>query len=212
MFLDSGDGMVFRGNIGPWKSEDEKHYHLDKTAAKELIKVALESYKINKGILPKELFIHGRARFTDEEWLGFNNAIASFGSDIHLVGVTINESDGFRLFKNNSSGKFKYGIMRGLSMTVSNTEAYLWTKGFIPRTGTANHLEVARPLKISVSRGSCDIDMVLRDILCLTKLNYNACIYGDGVPVTLRFSGKIGNILTALKDVDWPARQFKYYI
>jgi hypothetical protein len=212
MFLDSGDGMVFRGTIGPWKGKDEKTYHLNEESAQELIKVALESYKANKGILPKELFIHGRTRFTDEEWNGFSKAVSSFGETTNLVGVTINESDGFRLYKNNFSGKFKYGIMRGLSLTLSDTDAYLWTKGFIPKTETTNHLEVARPLRIKVSRGLCNIDTVLRDILCLTKLNYNACIYGDGVPVTLRFSDNIGNILTALKDVDWPAKQFKYYI
>ena len=172
----------------------------------------MKSYKGNKGVLPQELFIHGRTRFTDEEWQGFNKAASTFGSSINLVGVTINESDGFRLYKNNYPGKYKYGIMRGLALIINNTDAYLWTKGYIPRTETANHLEVARPLKIRISRGSCQIDTVLKDILCLTKLNYNACIYGDGVPVTLRFSDKIGNILTALKDVDWPAKQFKYYI
>jgi hypothetical protein len=212
MFLDSGDGMVFRGNIGPWKGKNEKTYHLDENSAQELIKVAIESYRANKGVLPKELFIHGRTRFTDEEWRGFSNAVSYFGDSTNLVGVTINESDGLRLYKNNFPGKFKYGIMRGLAFVVNDTDAYLWTKGFIPRTETANHLEVARPLRISVFRGSCNIDTVLKDILCLTKLNYNACIYGDGVPVTLRFSDKIGNILTALKDVDWPAKQFKYYI
>ena len=212
MFLDSGDGMVFRGNIGPWKSENKKSYHLNEQASKELITVALDSYKSNTGILPKELFIHGRTSFTDEEWAGFTKAVESFGTEINLVGVTINENDGFRLFKDNRSSKFKYGIMRGLALLVDDRNAYLWTKGFIPRTETANHLEVARPLRINVSRGVCSIDTVLRDILCLTKLNYNACIYGDGLPVTLRFSDKIGNILTALKDVNWPARQFKYYI
>ena len=35
------------------------------------------------------------------------------------------------------------------------------------------------------------------DVLGLTKLNYNACIYGDGVPVTLRFADSVGEILTA---------------
>ena len=212
MFLDSGDGMVFRGNIGPWKGKNEKTYHLDEQASKELIVTALDSYKTKTGILPKELFIHGRTRFTDEEWAGFTMAVKSFNTEINLVGVTINDNDGFRLFKNNHSTKFKYGIMRGLALLVNETNAYLWTKGFIPRTETTNHLEVARPLKICVSRGTCKIDTVLRDVLCLTKLNYNACIYGDGLPVTLRFSDKIGNILTAIKDVNWPARQFKYYI
>ena len=39
--------------------------------------------------------------------------------------------------------------------------------------------------------------VVLRDVLALTKLNYNACIYGDGIPVTLRFADAVGDVLTA---------------
>lgn len=35
------------------------------------------------------------------------------------------------------------------------------------------------------------------DVLNLTKLNFNACIYGDGLPVTLRFADAVGEILTA---------------
>ena len=211
MFLDSGDGMVFRGNIGPWRGKDEKTYHLDTPAAKDLIKIAIESYKVNTGEYPTELFIHARTQFTEEEWLGFNQAIEGC-KDINLVGVTINEIDGFRLLKDNYSEKCKYGVMRGLALKIDDRNGYLWTKGYIPKTETTNHMEIARPLKIKVSQGICNIDTVMRDILCLTKLNYNACIYGDGLPVTLRFSDNIGNILTALKDVDWPARQFKYYI
>lgn len=212
MFLDSGDGMVFRGNIGPWKGMNEKTYHLNTASSKELIEVALSSYREKTGALPKELFIHGRTRFTEDEWSGFKQAIEAVGGGTNLVGVTINDSDGFRLYKNNHSAKFKYGIMRGLALVVDHQNAYLWTKGFIPRTGTTNHMEVAIPLRISVTRGECDIETVIRDILCLTKLNYNACLYGDGLPVTLRFSDKIGNILTALKDVNWAALPFKYYI
>ena len=39
--------------------------------------------------------------------------------------------------------------------------------------------------------------MVLKDILALTKLNYNTCIFGDGMPITLKFADAVGEILTA---------------
>ena len=97
-------------------------------------------------------------------------------------------------------------------MIVDDKSGYLWTKGFIPKTETSNHLEVAVPLYIEVNRGKAPIDVVMKDILALTKLNYNACIYGDGIPVTLRFSDKIGDILTAIPDVNWAAKPFKFYI
>jgi hypothetical protein len=52
----------------------------------------------------------------------------------------------------------------------------------------------------------------LRDILALTKLNYNSCVYGDGNPVTLKFSNKIGSILTAIPEWKVDTRQFMFYI
>src|SRR5690606_11753698 len=36
MFLDSGDGVVFRGAMGPWASADGKEFHLSSDAAKSL--------------------------------------------------------------------------------------------------------------------------------------------------------------------------------
>ncbi len=211
MFLDSGDGVVFRGNIGPWISKNEKTFHLDRHSAKALLSIAVEAYYAKHKRYPKELFIHGRTAFSDEEWRGFQDAV-QVASDINLVGVAIKESNGFRLLKDNSDTKSQYGVLRGLCLIVDGKSGYLWTKGFIPKTETANHMEVACPLHIEVNRGQADIKVVMKDILALTKLNYNACIYGDGLPVTLRFSDKIGNILTAIPDVNWAAKPFKYYI
>ena len=52
--------------------------------------------------------------------------------------------------------------------------------------------ELPNPLFVQLTRGDVDLEVVLRDVLTLTKLNYNACIYGDGVPVTLRFADSVG--------------------
>ena len=47
MFLDSGDGMVFRGNIGPWYNPTTKEFHLLKKDAIELLSMSLESFAEN---------------------------------------------------------------------------------------------------------------------------------------------------------------------
>ena len=53
----------------------------------------------------------------------------------------------------------------------------------------------------------------MADVLALTKLNYNACIFGDGVPVTLRFADAVGEILTAApRKNELPPLPFRYYI
>jgi hypothetical protein len=53
----------------------------------------------------------------------------------------------------------------------------------------------------------------LQDVLGLTKLNYNACIFADGEPVTLKFADRVGEILTAGPiGTDTPPLPFKFYI
>jgi hypothetical protein len=54
--------------------------------------------------------------------------------------------------------------------------------------------------------------VVLTDVLALTKLNYNACIYADGLPVTLKFANAVGEILTAGPVQGTPPLPFKHYI
>lgn len=210
MFLDSGDGTVFRGNIGPWLSE--KEFHLDKESAKELLAKALSSYKNNKKENPKEIFIHGRARFNQNEWEGFREAVEEVSKDINLVGVVIKESGKLKIFREVANQDCKYGNLRGLGLIVNPNEGFLWTRGFVPRLNTSTSLEIPNPLRVQIVRGESKIFQVLQDILALTKLNYNACIYGDGLPVTLRFSDQIGSILTAIDDFENELLPFKYYI
>ena len=89
--------------------------------------------------------IHGKASFTDDEWNGFLDAISE-SKETNLVGVTIKENNGFKILKNIDDPKSQYGVLRGLALMVDNKSGYLWTKGFIPKTETSNHLEVAVPL------------------------------------------------------------------
>jgi hypothetical protein len=104
-------------------------------------------------------------------------------------------------------------VPRGLAWKMTDHTGFLWSKGFVPRLQTYAGREVPNPLFVQLTRGDADLEVVLRDVLTLTKLNYNACIYGDGVPVTLRFADSVGEILTAapLKD-DLPPLPFRFYI
>jgi hypothetical protein len=212
MFLDSGDGTIFRGNIGPWKSQNSKEYHLDQHASKELLSMALKSYYERNNIYPQEVFLHGRSSFGDREWEGFSQAIAETKADIKLTGVLIKGSEKIKLFRDVDGEVCRYGNLRGLALIISPDEGFLWTRGFVPKLNTSISLEVSNPLRIRIDRGEADIQQVLEDILCLTKLNYNACIYGDGLPVTLRFANLIGSILTAVDQIGNRVLPFKYYI
>lgn len=204
MFLDSGDGVVFKGAVGPWYNPDKGEFHLKKRDATELVKLAIDSYKKKRRSPPKELFLHGKVRFNDEEWEGFKEAI---DPNTNLVGVRIKDEKYLRLFKQGN-----HPILRGLALIRDEKTAYLWTRGFIPRLQTYPGREVPRPLFVDVCRGEVNLETVLNDIMALTKLNYNSCIFADGYPVTLRFADVIGEILTAGPMEKIPPLPFKFYI
>lgn len=206
MFLDSGDGVVFRGAVGPWYSPSNKQFHLSRQKAAELMSLIVGAYKqSHAGESPKELFIHGKTRFSYEEWEGFRDSVPA---DCRVVCVRIREDQSLKLFRRGMTN-----VPRTLAWAESSKKGYLWTKGFIPRLQTYPGREVPNPLSIEIVRGEADINDVMADVLALTKLNYNTCIYGDGVPVTLRFADAIGEILTAGPiQENLPPLPFRYYI
>ena len=50
------------------------------------------------------------------------------------------------------------------------------------------------------------------DIMGLTKINYNACNYNDGLPVTIRFANKVGDVLTMGSARDAEKQPLKFYV
>lgn len=52
-------------------------------------------------------------------------------------------------------------------------------------------------MTVEIRQGSADIEQVMKDMVSLTKLNFNGAEYGDGLPVTLRFADLVGEMLTA---------------
>lgn len=204
MFLTGGDGMVFKGRLGDWYSSRTREFHLTREAARDVCRGVVEAFIKLTGSPPRELFIHGKTRFDAEEWAGFNEAA---GEKTSVVGVRITRTDEFKLFR---PGRMP--VIRGTALIDNAKVAYLWTSGYVPDLRTYPGWETPNPLRVEVSRGDAAVDVVVRDVLMLTKLNFNACIYGDGLPVTLRFADAIGEILTSAPDVPAAPLPFRHYI
>jgi hypothetical protein len=206
MFLDSGDGVVFRGAAGPWYSDDTKTFNLPHEQAKKLMSMVLLAYKsAHDGKAPTEVFVHGRTGFSQAEWEGFNAALPESS---RVVCVRIRGDSRLKLYRMGDTN-----IPRGLALKLGEHTGFLWSKGFVPRLQTYAGREIPNPLFVQIMRGDANLEVVLRDVLMLTKLNYNACIFGDGLPVTLRFADSVGEILTAapMRD-DLPPLPFRFYI
>lgn len=204
LFVDSGDGVVFRGQFGPWWSEERSEFHLNQDAAAGLLSGVLETYRANYDEPLNEIFIHARSGFDHAEWDGFKSVAPNCTK---LVGVRVRSNDRLRLLR---PGRMP--VMRGAFLKIDSRHGYLWGTGYKPRLATYDGTEVPVPLEIGIQRGDADIQEVAHDIFGLTKLNYNACRLGDTQPVTIKFSDYVGEILVSNPRLQKPKPQFRFYI
>jgi hypothetical protein len=159
MFLSSGEGVVFRGALGPWYRADSTQYHLDEDAARGLVAMVRKEYRDqHDGQPPAELFLHAKSSFTDEEWKGFASATPS---ETNIVGGQIADAkDNVKLFRPGN-----YPILRGSALLLDDNQAFLWTAGYVPRLDTYLGPETPNPLLIRRQRGDCTFDTILRDVM-----------------------------------------------
>jgi hypothetical protein len=150
------------------------------------------------------MFVHGKVWF--EATNGPDSRMRQQQARIWWAYV-IREERNLKLYR-----KGQNPVLRGLANIRGERSAHLWTRGWTPRIQTYPGREVPNPLIIDVSKGDTDINVVLKDILALTKLNYNTCIFGDGMPITLKFADAVGEILTAGPIKDVPPLPFGHYI
>lgn len=207
MFLNEGDGVVFRGANGPWKTGDHE-FHLKEEAAKNLLKLVVKTYTEMHGVPPKELFIHGQTYFNDEEWRAFCDGAPR---ETNIVGVRIRTTGGeTKLFRDGD-----YPVLRGTALLLDAKVAYLWTTGYVPQLDTYIGPETPNPFHVTLMRSKGqqpDIRTVLEDIMGLTKINYNSCNFNDGLPVTVRFARMVGEVLTMGSAKEQEKQPFKFYV
>jgi len=207
MFLSEGDGVVFRGANGPWQT-GKFEYHLKPETAKDLLRKVLDTYRDKHKCAPSELFIHGQTSFNDDEWQAFEEAAPR---ETNVVGVRIRTTDGeTKLFRDGD-----YPVLRGTALILDERNAYLWTNGYVPQLDTYIGPETPNPLFITLLR-SKDVmpkmETVLKDILGLTKINYNSCNFNDSLPVTVRFAKMVGEVLTMGSAKGNEKQPFKFYV
>jgi hypothetical protein len=206
MFLSSGEGVVFRGALGPWYRADSKQYHLDEEAARNLVVMVVKEYRgQHSNQPPAELFLHAKSSFTHEEWRGFK---CGAPPETNIVGVQIADAkDNMKLFRPRN-----YPILRGSALLLDEDQGFLWTAGYVPRLDTYLGPETPNPLLIRRQRGDCAFDTILRDVMGLTKINFNSCLHNDRLPVTIRFANAVGEIMLAAPQTGEPRLPFKFYI
>ena len=205
MFLDTGDGVVLRGDFGKWFSPETREMHLTKDAARDLMSRVLREYDGLPGKVPlREVFLHYRSSITELEFEGFKSACPP---NVKVTGIHIRSDRRVRLFREGTRP-----IIRGTFWKTSERSGFLWSSGFKDRLATYDGWETPVPQRLVIEFGEANLKQVATDIFGLTKLNYNSCRFGDSRPVTIGFSESVGEILVSNPTVKMASSKFRFYM
>lgn len=88
--------------------------------------------------------------------------------------------------------------IRGTYVKFSDTELILYTAGYVPYLRTYPGARAPHPLDIVEHYGDSPWNVMLQEILALTKLNWNTADFSCSMPITVAFSRRVGHILAEL--------------
>jgi len=202
-FDENGDGLVLRGHRFDWDDQEGRSPHLREEMAAELIAMVLDRYRQERSQLPQRVVVHKTSRFEPEERAGFEDALRGIGR-YDLVSVTPTSHS--RLLR---AGK--YPPLRGTAFTIGNV-SFFYTSGYLPVQGRYPHGHVPSPLQIADHVGDTPPRQLLREIMMLTKMNWNSANMSGLMPITLRFSRMVGDILREVPEDQVPQPKYKFYM
>jgi hypothetical protein len=102
--------------------------------------------------------------------------------------------------------------LRGTVVHLANRNYLIYANGYVPYLRCYPGKRLPRPLEVVEHHGETPAITVCREIMALTKLNWNSCAFGSGEPITIRFARSVGWILSELPKAVSPQTRYQFYM
>ena len=206
-FDEHGEGLVLRGHNFEWdpRKEGSASPHLSEAQSAELIGLVLARYRSEMKQSPRRVVIHKSSRYWPAEKAGFQAALDGKVDNYDLL--ALESQSNVRLITTAT-----YPPLRGTRFSIDDLD-FLYTTGFVASLGEYHGVHVPAPIRIADhAHQDTSRETLLREVLTLTKMNWNWAGFGMKMPITLRFSELVGDVLREVPPDQEPLPQFKFYV
>ena len=181
----------------------------------------LALYQKQKGIPPTRLVVHKTTPFTPDEIDGCNDALSSV-DDVELLTVGQRVSwSGIRIDPPTAKGSTKgiaakYPIERGATLPLGVYEFLLWTQGNCSGIGKGTYFKegkgIPHPLRITRYQGMGGFHASARELMALTKMNWNNDSLYDRLPVTLSYASILARVVKRMGSLSQTPYDFRFFM
>jgi hypothetical protein len=205
VFSDTGEGMVVRGNSFKWDTKKLGQPHLTEEDAFKILNEAVNVYKEHHNDQnPNRMVLYKTSRYLEPERKGFLAAC----KDIPKYDF-ISISDGRDVFFYRNGEK---AVLRGTCIQLGGESFLIYTKGHVPYQRSYLGPRVPRPLEITESYGDTPMDEIAKEMIALTRLDWNTTDYCCYLPITLKFARRVGDILGQIPQGKEIKQQYRFYM
>jgi hypothetical protein len=204
IFNENGKGVILRGTPVT-EDKDDKKPHLSYEQSLGLLKDALTKYKFATGTMPGRVVLHKTSKYYDDELDGFIQAMQDLGITEYDI-VTVMETD-LRFFRNNL-----YPPVRGSMFSLTEQRHILYTRGSVHQYQTYPGMYIPAPLEVRIVSSVSSVKTVCKEVLGLTKMNWNNTQFDNKYPITIGCARRVGEIMKYLGENEHPKESYAFYM
>lgn len=203
IFNEHGNGIILRGGEAKIHKSDRMP-HLSKSNAFQLLDNGLREYYDAMKHFPQRVVLHKSSNYTSDEIKGFKEAASKHS--IHTIELITILPSSVRITSKNI-----YPPNRGTLFTLNNDIQILYTRGFVPHYNTYRGSYIPSPLQLRFFSLVGDPELVAKEILMLSKINWNSTRFDRKMPITISSSEAVGDVLKYVEGF-FPKVRYSFYM
>lgn len=203
VFDERGEGLIVQGGSASY-DKDDRSPHLSEDDAYNLLSNGLSTYRREHHTMPARLLMHKTSSFSDAEKSGFKRAAEQEKLEtLDLVSV---RRSGTRLLRAGNSP-----MVRGTSLLFDDMSGIVYLKGTVPYFEVYPGAYIPRAIEFTCEDGETNSADLSRELVGLSKLNFNNTQFDTGDPITIRAARRVGDILKHVPPGKKVVAPFRYF-
>jgi hypothetical protein len=204
VFNERGEGVIVKGAQAQL-SKDDRQPHLAESDAQALLTNAVSVYRKEHRTMPARLVVHKTSKMSEGEIRGFR--AASEESKVDAVELLSLRRSLTRLFRAGT-----YPPLRGTFLNLQSGTGILYLRGSVQFFQAYPGMYVPRPLELTVASSEAPLEQLAKELLSLSKLNWNNTQFDGGEPITVRAARRVGDILKCVAEGQRIQPSFRFYM
>ncbi len=203
VFDERGEGLIVQGGSASY-DKDDRSPHLSEDDAFALLANGLATYRREHKTMPARLVMHKTSSFNEDEKRGFRRAADEEKLEV-LDLVTVRRS-GVRLLRGGQSP-----MVRGTTLLFDDASGIVYLKGTVPYFQVYPGAYIPRAIEFIREDGETSSAELARELIGLSKLNFNNTQFDSGDPITVRAARRVGDILKHVPSGKKVNARFRYF-